>query len=93
MRELDRVFQGRAVSPVDEAFCARHHQLAVIARLEGISILQVLYSYPFCGEIRLFEFERNWLSPVIAVWDGVMNLLENHALVTGISLAVTPIQE
>ena len=41
-------------------------------------------------QIRLFEFERNWLSPVMTVWFCGTILLENHPLVSGISLAERP---
>jgi hypothetical protein len=42
---------------------------------------------PLLQQIRLFEFERNWLSPVMAEWFCVMILLKNPALAAGISLA------
>ena len=56
-------------------------------RSRDLCAMQALSAYPLLRQIRLFEFERNWLSPVMAEWFCVMILLENPALAAGISLA------
>ena len=70
-----------------EAACSDRQQLTVIGPDREISATQALSAYPLLRQIRLFEFERNWLSPVIAEWFCVMILLEKPALAAGISLA------
>jgi hypothetical protein len=59
----------------------------VIGPDREISATQALSAYPLLRQIRLFDFEQNWLSPVMAEWFWVMILLENPALAAGISLA------
>ena len=69
-----------------EQLVSDRQQLTVIDQIERSLPRRRCLPTP-SWQIRLFEFERNWLSPVMAEWFCVMILLEKPALATGILLA------